>query len=101
MFSFSYRMIVLRALPNLKKLDNVDVTPEEVDEALKGCVKHEEPSYEDAQSEPPPQASYQAPPPAQQSTPQQHQQPQQGQQWRHTSPVREVSGAKRLCSLPF
>lgn len=29
--NFSYRAIVLRALPNLQKLDNVDVTPEELD----------------------------------------------------------------------
>ncbi|XP_058975606.1 centrosomal protein of 97 kDa isoform X10 [Musca domestica] len=31
----AYRAIVLRALPNLKKLDNVEVTQEEVDEALR------------------------------------------------------------------
>ncbi|EAA11628.5 AGAP005870-PA [Anopheles gambiae str. PEST] len=30
-----YRQIVLRALPNLKKLDNVDVSPEEVAEAMR------------------------------------------------------------------
>ncbi|XP_075162491.1 uncharacterized protein LOC142235119 isoform X9 [Haematobia irritans] len=30
-----YRAVVLRALPNLKKLDNIEVTQEEVDEALR------------------------------------------------------------------
>ncbi|XP_063701043.1 hybrid signal transduction histidine kinase A isoform X2 [Culicoides brevitarsis] len=31
----NYRAFVLRALPNLKKLDNVEVTPEEVEEAMR------------------------------------------------------------------
>ncbi|CAG9800396.1 unnamed protein product [Chironomus riparius] len=31
----NYRRIVLRALPNLKKLDNVEVTPEEVRDAMR------------------------------------------------------------------
>jgi hypothetical protein len=57
---FSYRKIVLRALPNLKKLDNVEVTPEEVKEALRGPLpdihqqqqqqKQEEPYDEDYES---------------------------------------------------
>lgn len=38
----SYRKIVLRALPKLVKLDNVEVTPEEVSEALRGPVNNHE-----------------------------------------------------------
>lgn len=34
----SYRKIVLRALPKLVKLDNVEVTPEEVSDALRGPI---------------------------------------------------------------
>jgi hypothetical protein len=41
----NYRGIVLRALPNLKKLDNVDVTPEEVSDAMRG------PAYEEPQQQ--------------------------------------------------
>lgn len=37
-FICSYRKIVLRALPNLKKLDNVEVTPEEVRDAVRAPV---------------------------------------------------------------
>ncbi|XP_061398952.1 mediator of RNA polymerase II transcription subunit 25 isoform X3 [Musca vetustissima] len=54
----AYRAIVLRALPNLKKLDNVEVTQEEVDEALRagsgggggggGSAAVEDDPYEDA-----------------------------------------------------
>ncbi|XP_055533915.1 uncharacterized protein LOC129723613 isoform X2 [Wyeomyia smithii] len=49
----SYRQIVLRALPNLKKLDNVDVTPEEVADAMRSPItqhqtRHE--AYEDTAS---------------------------------------------------
>ena len=47
----SYRKIVLRALPNLKKLDNVEVSPEEVREALKGDFQQQkqqqQPEYSD------------------------------------------------------
>ncbi|XP_035907981.1 uncharacterized protein F09G8.5 isoform X9 [Anopheles stephensi] len=72
----SYRQIVLRALPNLKKLDNVDVTPEEVAEAMRAPVaqpqRHE--VYENP-SPPPPQ---QQPPPVSQQ-----------QQYRQQSPVIE------------
>lgn len=42
-YCFSYRLIVLRALPNLTKLDNVDVSPEEVQEALRGGVRRDDP----------------------------------------------------------
>lgn len=73
----TYRQIVLRALPNLKKLDNVDVTPEEVSEAMRAQVapvqlKHE--LYEDP-SPPPPLA--------------------QQQQYRQQSPVVERSPPNR------
>lgn len=119
-FSISYRMIVLRALPNLKKLDNVDVTPEEVAEAMQQgtqnssnvSVKSDD-AYEEAYTErgPPPaqqqqqtqqqpqhhhhqQQQHQQPSPQQQQHhQQQHHQPQQQQQWRQQSPTREVSGA--------
>lgn len=50
---FSYRKIVLRALPNLKKLDNVEVSPEEVRDAMKGELhqpqqhqQQQQPEYE-------------------------------------------------------
>uniref|UniRef100_A0A182ILS9 U2A'/phosphoprotein 32 family A C-terminal domain-containing protein n=1 Tax=Anopheles atroparvus TaxID=41427 RepID=A0A182ILS9_ANOAO len=53
----TYRQIVLRALPNLKKLDNVDVTPEEVSEAMRAPVAQprHEPVYDDPSPPPPPQ----------------------------------------------
>lgn len=53
----SYRQIVLRALPNLKKLDNVEVTPEEVAEAMRAPVAQprHEPVYDDPSPPPPPQ----------------------------------------------
>lgn len=53
----SYRAIVLRALPNLEMLDNVGVTQEELNEALKGGVPQprEEDVYEDAYSNGPSQ----------------------------------------------
>lgn len=72
-------MIVLRALPNLQKLDNVEVTPEEVQEALKGGgqVQRDEEVYEDAYAnsqQVQPQAHHQqAPPPQQQQQPPQQQ----------------------------
>ena len=57
---FSYRRIVLRALPNLKKLDNVEVTPEEVRDAMRSPMAEqpaqsqqqirEEPNEEDYES---------------------------------------------------
>ncbi|XP_050074751.1 signal transducer and activator of transcription A isoform X4 [Anopheles maculipalpis] len=76
----SYRQIVLRALPNLKKLDNVDVTPEEVAEAMRAPVaqpqRHE--VYENP-SPPPPQQQQQTPPVSQQ------------QPYRQQSPVIERS----------
>ena len=60
----NYRAIVLRALPNLKKLDNVDVTPEEVTDAMNMRSFVEEPPQ---------------------------QQPTQQQQYRNSSPINDVS----------
>lgn len=76
-------MIVLRALPHLTKLDNVDVTPEEVNEAVRASVRREEPVYEEQYQEPQVQTHQQQPllPP---------QQRQQQQEFRQSSPVREV-----------
>lgn len=90
---------MLRALPNLQKLDNVEVTQEEVQDALKGAgqVQNEE-VYEDAYTNgAPEQQQYQQPPPQQPPQQQQYQQPPaaqqppQQQQWRGQSPPREVS----------
>ncbi|KAL7733832.1 hypothetical protein ACLKA6_011552 [Drosophila palustris] len=95
----NYRSIVLRALPNLKKLDNVEVTQEELDEALRGGgLKVEDDVYEDAyeprqqtQRNSPQQLPLQHSPPQQQSTTQQQQQQQQQQQMqrRSSSPMKE------------
>uniref|UniRef100_A0A182MIH9 U2A'/phosphoprotein 32 family A C-terminal domain-containing protein n=1 Tax=Anopheles culicifacies TaxID=139723 RepID=A0A182MIH9_9DIPT len=74
----SYRQIVLRALPNLKKLDNVDVTPEEVSEAMRAPVA--QPQRHEVYENP-------SPPPPQQ---QQQQAPVSQQQYRQQSPVIEV-----------
>lgn len=80
----NYRQIVLRALPNLKKLDNVDVTPEEVSEAMRAQVAPPQPKHEVYEDPSPP------PPPVQHQPPQHHQQQQQ-QQYRQQSPVVERS----------
>uniref|UniRef100_A0A182FCL5 U2A'/phosphoprotein 32 family A C-terminal domain-containing protein n=1 Tax=Anopheles albimanus TaxID=7167 RepID=A0A182FCL5_ANOAL len=81
----SYRQIVLRALPHLKKLDNVEVTPEEVAEAMRAPVAQSPPAsqrnhemYENPS--PPPQQ----PPPSSQQ--QQQQQYHHQQQYRQQSP---------------
>ncbi|XP_055382172.1 cilia- and flagella-associated protein 410 isoform X2 [Condylostylus longicornis] len=74
----NYRSIVLRALPNLKKLDNVDVTPEEIEEAMRMTVQRDEEVYEDAR-EVQQQQQQQQPQP----------QPQQQQQRRSQSPSKE------------
>lgn len=66
-------MIVLRALPHLTKLDNEDVSPEEINEAMRAGVRREEPVYEE---------QYQEPAPPQQTSRQ--------QEYRQTSPLREV-----------
>uniref|UniRef100_A0A1Q3G3Z7 Putative activating signal cointegrator 1 complex subunit 2 protein isoform x6 n=1 Tax=Culex tarsalis TaxID=7177 RepID=A0A1Q3G3Z7_CULTA len=70
----NYRQIVLRALPNLKKLDNVDVTAEEVSEAMRAPVAPSQPKHEVYEDPSPP-------PPAVQ---QQH-------QYRQQSPIVERS----------
>ncbi|XP_065075333.1 uncharacterized protein F09G8.5 isoform X4 [Ochlerotatus camptorhynchus] len=74
----TYRQIVLRALPNLKKLDNVDVTPEEVSEAMRAPVAQHQPKHE-VHEDPPTTYSHQ----------QQQQQP--PQQYRNQSPIVEQS----------
>lgn len=53
---------MLRALPNLEMLDNVGVTQEELNEALKGGVaqQREEDVYEDAYPNGPSQQQQQA-----------------------------------------
>ncbi|EAT45145.1 AAEL003554-PA [Aedes aegypti] len=79
-----YRQIVLRALPNLKKLDNVDVTPEEVSEAMRTPVAQHHPKQEVYEDPPPPTYSQQQQP---------QQQPQQ--QYRNQSPVVERSPPNR------
>lgn len=59
----SYRAIVLRALPNLEMLDNVNVTQEELNDALKGGVppQRDEEVYDDAYSNGPAQQPQQPP----------------------------------------
>ncbi|XP_065075325.1 GATA zinc finger domain-containing protein 10 isoform X3 [Ochlerotatus camptorhynchus] len=78
----TYRQIVLRALPNLKKLDNVDVTPEEVSEAMRAPVAQHQPKHE-VHEDPPTTYSHQ----------QQQQQP--PQQYRNQSPIVERSPLNR------
>lgn len=70
----SYRAIVLRALPNLEILDNVGVTQEELNDALKAgaAQQRQEDVYEDAYSNGPSQQ-------------------QQQQAYQQQSPNREVS----------
>lgn len=87
---FSYRAIVLRALPNLETLDNVNVTPEELAEAMKGgnAVQSQEEIYEDAYSNG--QSQQQQMQQYEQQSQQQQNQQQPQQQYRQSSPVREV-----------
>lgn len=79
----TYRQIVLRALPNLKKLDNVDVTPEEVSEAMRAPAAQHQPKHE-VHEDPPATYGHQ---------PQHQQQP--PQQYRNQSPVVERSPPNR------
>lgn len=51
MFFCSYRKTVLRALPKLVKLDNVEVTPEEVNDALSGPVSNHASSQQQPKEE--------------------------------------------------
>lgn len=87
----SYRAIVLRALPNLKKLDNIEVTPEEVQEAMRMPIQREENIYEDTNER------TTATPNQQQ---QQNYQQQQPQQRRSQSPIRERSPGSDQESSP-
>jgi hypothetical protein len=79
-FSHRYRSIVLRALPNLKKLDNVEVTPEEVQDAVRTPVPMQHS----------PQEVYEQEQQYNDRNNQQTQQQQQ-QQYRQQSPLRDVS----------
>lgn len=77
----SYRAFVLRALPNLKKLDNVEVTPDEVEEAMRRDIRisapagNQQPEFEAEQNH--------------------HNQ----QDWQETSPSREVCYFDVNCSF--
>lgn len=69
----------MRAIPTLKKLDNIDVTPEELSDALSSVSlkqQEEEEVYEN---------------PYNGGQNQQQQQQTQQQQWRNNSPIRDVS----------
>ncbi|XP_055623986.1 putative uncharacterized protein DDB_G0279653 isoform X2 [Toxorhynchites rutilus septentrionalis] len=79
----SYRQIVLRALPNLKKLDNVDVTPEEVSEAMRSPVVSHQPRHEAYEDPPHPAVT------------------QQQQQCRNQSPVIEQTQTITPSSAPM
>ncbi|XP_017071436.1 adenylate cyclase, terminal-differentiation specific isoform X2 [Drosophila eugracilis] len=109
----NYRAIVLRALPNLKKLDNVEVTQEELDDALRGGggAAPEDEVYEDAyQQQQQHQTSRTSPqqmPQQQQhsypqhSPPQQQQQQQQYHQQQHHQPQQQQSQQQRRSSSPM
>lgn len=71
---------MLRTLPNLLKLDNIEVTPEELADARRGSVKRDDVIYEDS--------SYNETPSSQN---------QQQSQYRQQSPMREVR--KQLISF--
>lgn len=78
-------------MPNLKKLDNIEVTPEEVSEAISGAsLQREEDVYEDAYTNNQQQQQQQQH--QVQQPPQMHPPVQSPQQSHRTqSPVREVS----------
>ncbi|KRK01121.1 cilia- and flagella-associated protein 410 isoform X4 [Drosophila yakuba] len=111
----NYRAVVLRALPNLKKLDNVEVTQEEVDEALRGGggAAPEDEVYEDAyqQQQQSSRTSPQQIPQQQQQQQQQqhsypqHSPPQQQQQYHqqqpHHQPQQQQSQQQRRSSSPM
>ncbi|XP_049313075.1 centrosomal protein of 97 kDa isoform X13 [Bactrocera dorsalis] len=93
----SYRQTVLRALPNLKKLDNVEVTQEELDEALRaggsgsgsGGTREEEDVYEDSYAQQQPPSRYEQPSPPQQQQAQQNHYPPQRQQQQQQQPQQQ------------
>lgn len=74
---------MLRALPKLQKLDNVEVTPEEVTEAIRTPIPQQTQKQE-AYEEQYESNNYQSPPPQQQQT------APPPQQYRSSSPIREV-----------
>ncbi|KMY97489.1 RNA polymerase II degradation factor 1 isoform X3 [Drosophila simulans] len=99
----NYRSIVLRALPNLKKLDNVEVTKQEVEEALRGggVGAPEEEVYEDAyqQHQQSTRSSPQQIPQQQQHSYPQHSPPLQQQQQPY-QPQQQQSQQQRVCTSP-
>ncbi|XP_046806878.1 ras-interacting protein RIP3 isoform X5 [Lucilia cuprina] len=87
----NYRAIVLRALPNLKKLDNVEVTQEEVDEASRGGsgsggVAVEDDPYDDAYEQQQQQQQHQQQQQQYEQQQYQQQQQQRQQQQQHQQP---------------
>ncbi|XP_017127161.1 putative uncharacterized protein DDB_G0291608 isoform X2 [Drosophila elegans] len=115
----NYRAVVLRALPNLKKLDNVEVTQEELDDALRGGgggAAPEDEVYEDAYQQQQQQTARTSPqqmpqqqqqqhnypqhsPPSQQQ--QQQQQQQQYHHQQHQQPQQQQSQQQRRSSSPM
>ncbi|XP_073839908.1 uncharacterized protein isoform X6 [Musca autumnalis] len=103
----AYRAIVLRALPNLKKLDNVEVTQEEVDEALRagsggggggggGTAAVEDDPYDDAYE----QQQLQEQQKQQQYFEQQQQQQQQQAQYRQQQQEQQQQQQQRQSQQP-
>ncbi|XP_037718854.1 adenylate cyclase, terminal-differentiation specific isoform X2 [Drosophila subpulchrella] len=110
----NYRALVLRALPNLKKLDNVEVTQEELDDALRGGggSATEDEVYEDAYQQQQQQTARTSPqqmPQQQQQqhsypqhSPPQHQQQQQHHHQQHHQPQQQhQSQQQRRSSSPM
>ncbi|XP_036671000.3 protein tilB isoform X3 [Drosophila suzukii] len=108
----NYRALVLRALPNLKKLDNVEVTQEELDDALRGGggAPTEDEVYEDAYQQQQQQTARTSPqqmPQQQQQhsypqhSPPQHQQQQHHHQQHHQPQQQHQSQQQRRSSSPM
>nr|XP_036670998.1 chromatin modification-related protein eaf-1 isoform X1 [Drosophila suzukii] len=105
----NYRALVLRALPNLKKLDNVEVTQEELDDALRGGggAPTEDEVYEDAYQQQQQQTSPQQMPQQQQQhsypqhSPPQHQPQQHHHQQHHQPQQQHQSQQQRRSSSPM
>lgn len=76
----NYRAIILRALPKLKKLDNIDVTADEIANAQSSAVQREDVFEESFETSPSPPAV----------SPQQSSNHNNQQNWNAVSPTREV-----------